>query len=277
LWFDWFEQAVKRRRPMAPDLMETHVERRTTIADRIADMLRADIESGKTPPGAALPSERELVAIHNVNRGTVRRSLGILVTEGLITSQAGSGYCVRANKLLDWYPGTFEHLGLRRDTPEAGSDAWAADVAAQDRTPSQDVDVSIETPPRLVADRLQTPDGDLVVLRRRLRLVDGVPYQIADSYYPRDVAEGTPIMTPGDTTIPGGLMAAAGHPQIRFRDEIGIRMPTHGEVYRLDLPAVTPVGEHVRVGYNRAGRPVRVIVTIVPGDRHRIIYEVSAE
>ncbi len=84
-------------------------------------------------------------------------------------------------------------------------------------------------------------------------------------------------MTPGDTTIPGGLMAAAGHRQVRFRDEIGIRMPTHGEVFRLDLPAGTPVGEHVRVGYNGDGRPVRVIVTIVPGDRHRIIYEVSAE
>jgi GntR family transcriptional regulator len=107
--------------------------------------------------------------------------------------------------------------------------------------------------------------------------VDETPYQIADSYYPRDVAEGTAIMTPGDTTVAGGLMAAAGHAQVHFRDEIIVRMPTHAEVYRLDLPVGTPVAEHVRVGYNREGRPVRVIITIVPGDRHKIVYEVSAE
>ncbi len=250
---------------------------RRTITDRIATEVRADIVSGKAPPGAALPSEREFCDTYAASRGTVRRALAILVNEGLVLSRAGQGYFVRSYLQLDWYPGTFEHLGLRRDTPEAGSDAWAADVAAQSRTPSQDVDVSMISPPEFVATRLGTPAGELVVVRRRLRYVDLIPYQIADSYYPRDVAENTPIMTPGDTTIPGGLMAAAGHPQVRFRDEIGIRMPTHDEVHRLDLPAGTPVGEHVRVGYNRHDRPVRVIVTIVPGDRHRIIYEVSAE
>jgi DNA-binding GntR family transcriptional regulator len=252
------------------------VERRT-ITDRIAADIRADIVSGKTPPGAALPSERELCDLWAASRGTVRRALALLVNEGLVLGRAGRGYFVRSYRQLDWSPGTFEHLGLRRDTPEAGSDAWAADVAAQERTPSQDVDVSMISPPEFVTDRLKTPAGDLVVVRRRLRYVDDIPYQIADSYYPRDVAEDSPIMTPGDTTIPGGLMAAAGHPQVRFRDEISIRMPTHDEVHRLDLPAGTPVGEHVRVGYNRDNRPVRVIVTIVPGDRHRIIYEVSAE
>ena len=39
----------------------------------------------------------------------------------------------------------------------------------------------------------------------------------------------------------------------------------------------TPIAEHVRTGFNRDDRPVRVIITIVPGDRHRIIYEVIAE
>jgi DNA-binding GntR family transcriptional regulator len=243
---------------------------RRTLTDRIADDLRADITSGKAPPGHALPTEQELSNTYQASRGTVRRALALLVNEGLVMSRAGRGYHVRAFAPLDWYPGTFEHQKQRRDTATAGADAWAADVMAQGRVPSQDVDVSIINPPRLVAARLETPDGEMVVVRRRLRYV-------ADSYYPRDVAEGTPIMTPGDVTIPGGLMAAAGHRHTHYRDEIVVRMPTGPEAFRLDLPAGTPVAEHVRTGLNAAGRPVRVIVTVAPGDRHRIIYETSAE
>lgn len=246
-----------------------------TLTNRIADDLRRRILSGDAAPGSPLPSERELGVRYGASRGTVRRGLAVLVNEGLVTSRSGLGYFVRAFATLDWMPGTFEHSKQRRDTPEAGADAWAADVIAQGRIPHQDVDVSIVQPPGVVSTHLGSPD--MVVVRRRLRYVDDVPFQIADSYYPRDVAEGTPIMSPGDTTIPGGLMAAAGHRQTRFRDEIKVRMPLPEESTRLDLPSGTPVAEHIRIGYNTAGRAVRVIITIVPGDRHRIIYEVSAE
>lgn len=109
-----------------------------------------------------------------------------------------------------------------------------------------------------------------------MRLVDGVPYQLADSYYPRDIAEGTPIVEPGDITIPGGLLAAVGHEQVRYRDELRARMPTKDEATRLNLMAGTPITQHLRTGFDKEGRPVRVIQTIVPGDRHVIVYDVSA-
>lgn len=116
-----------------------------------------------------------------------------------------------------------------------------------------------------------------MVVRRRLRFVDDVPFQTADSYYPEDVAAGTAIMQPGDVTVPGGLMANAGHRQVRFADRIMIRMPTHAESTRLSLPSNTPVAEHLRTGYNKDGRPVRVIISILPGDRHVIEYEVDGD
>lgn len=248
-----------------------------TLTAKIADRIRRDIASGKAPPGSALPSEEGLVAQFGASRGTIRRALQVLVNEGLVGSRQGQGYYIRQFERLDWAPGLFEHILHRRDGPEAGADAWAADVVAQDRQPRQDVDVSTARPPDAVAQRLRLdPETDIVVVRKRIRYVDDVPYQIADSYYPHDVAAGSPIMTPGDITVPGGLMAAAGHQQTRFRDEITVRMPTPSEVVRLELATGTPVAEHVRTGYNHADRPVRVIITIVPGDRHRIIYEVVA-
>lgn len=249
-----------------------------TLTSQIADAIRRDISSGKAPPGSALGTEEGLVARFDASRGTIRRALQVLIHEGLVSSRAGRGYYVRQFERLDWAPGRFEHLLHRRDAPDTGADAWASDVIAQGRDPHQEVDVSTARPDPIVADRLHlNPETDIVVVRKRLRYVDDVPYQIADSYYPHDVAAGSPIMTPGDVIVPGGLMAAAGHRQVRYADEIVPRMPTPDETHRLDLPKATPVAEHIRTGFNADGRPVRVIITIVPGDRHRIIMEFTAE
>ena len=43
-------------------------------------------------------------------------------------------------------------------------------------------------------------------------------------------------------------------------------MPTPGEITRLGIPAGTPVAEHIRTGYTAEGKPVRVMISVVPGD-----------
>ena len=43
-------------------------------------------------------------------------------------------------------------------------------------------------------------------------------------------------------------------------------MATPDEVTRLEIPAGTPVAEHIRTGYTADGKPVRVMISIVPGD-----------
>ena len=43
-------------------------------------------------------------------------------------------------------------------------------------------------------------------------------------------------------------------------------MPTHEEIDRLNIPTGTPVAEHIRTGYTAADKPVRVMISIVPGD-----------
>lgn len=244
-----------------------------SVQDQIAADLRRKITTGVLGPGAKLPTERGLMAIYGTARNTVRSALTLLIQEGLVTSRQGHSYSVREYAPLDWWPGTFEHQASRRDTAEAGADAWAADVQAQGHEARQEVDVSIIVPPARVAAELKTPDGELVVVRRRRRFVDGALVQLADSYYPLWVAEGTPIMTPGDVTIPGGLMAAAGQRQARYVDDIISRMATRAEAVLMDLGAVTPMIVHLRVGYNVAGRPVRVIITTAPGDKLRIRME----
>lgn len=258
--------------PCPPEERDPLVTPAQSAQDRIAAQLRAAIRSGEYPDGR-LPTERELCERYGVARNTVRGALDALIREALIVSRRGHGYLIRTYRPLDWRPGTFEHQATRRDTADAGADAWAADVAARGLEPHQEVEVSIvDPPPRFAAD-LHTPPGERVVVRRRQRFVDGELFQLADSYYPLWVAEGTPIMQPGDVTIPGGLMAAAGQPQARYEDAIESRMATHLEIVTMSLDPVTPMIVHTRVGFNVEDVPVRVIETRAPGDRLRILLE----
>jgi GntR family transcriptional regulator len=68
------------------------------------------------------------------------------------------------------------------------------------------------------------------------------------------------------------VLAEMGHVQVRFVDEITTRMPDPPEAQRLDIGLGVPVLAHVRTGYTEQ-RPVRVSITILPGDRHKLRYE----
>jgi hypothetical protein len=44
-------------------------------------------------------------------------------------------------------------------------------------------------------------------------------------------------------------------------------------VQRLDLIPGTPVACHICTGLVADGEPVRVVINVLPGDRHVIVYE----
>lgn len=63
----------------------------------VAEMLRSAIESGKFQPGDLMPSEVALSAEHRVSRTTVRRALGVLEEQKLLTVVPGKGRMVRSS------------------------------------------------------------------------------------------------------------------------------------------------------------------------------------
>lgn len=250
------------------------VEMARPLYEEVADHLREGINDGTYPPGSALPSEPALVTTYGTARGTVRRALQLLAQEGLIVSSQGRGHVVRAWEPLWWTLTSWER---KHEAAGPGLDAWESDVAQQSRKPGQRVSVSIVLPPDTVRERLELPaDQTTVVLRSRIRTVDGQPWQISDSYFPHHIADDTILMTPENTSAPGGLLAAIGHVQVRYRDEIGTRMPTPRERETLQLGTGTPVATHIRTGYNADDQPLRVMLTICPGDRHVLVYEITA-
>jgi DNA-binding GntR family transcriptional regulator len=245
----------------------------------IADQIRERILSGELGEGERLPGEADLMETYEVSRNTVRLALKRLTDEGLVVADQGRGTFVRESpKPFVWDWSTLESRSRHVQAHTTGHDQWATSVIEAGRVPRQDIQVSIVTPPAPIAERLGLdPVTGIAVLRRRVRSVDHEPYLLADSYFPADLVQGTPLMEPRDVSAPGGVLAALGRIQVHYRDEMTARMPTRAEIQTLRLPAATAVIEHTRTGYDAEGKPLRVMVTILPGDRHVVTYDVVAD
>jgi len=156
---------------------------------------------------------------------------------------------------------------LPENTGLVSSDAWEADIETQGHDPTRQ-ELTVETiyPPASIAAKLGLdPNNDRCVVRRRVRYIDNEPAIISDDYFDEQVVRGTERAEHRDTTRED-ILKDAGYEQTYDIDEITTRMPTPSESRRLSLSAGTPVAEHVRTGYTRDDKPVRVMVSIVPGD-----------
>ncbi|MEU2471987.1 GntR family transcriptional regulator [Streptomyces sp. NPDC012842] len=238
---------------------------------QVADALRREIDNGMYPPGSRLPSESELSARFDASRNTVRSGLGLLVSQGLVSSSQGLGYEVTKHEVFELNASRFENLNF----PQNG-DAYSTDVTAAGRRPHQTFKVEILPTPADVSERLKVDPGARAVLRFCHRYVDDVPWSTQATYYPAWLADAAPRLTePGD--IAEGTtryLAAHGTEQVGYFDEISTRMPTPDEARLLEIGAGVPVLLWTRTGYS-AERPVRCTITTFRGDLNRMNYEIG--
>lgn len=235
---------------------------------RVAEELREQIRSGQLAQGARLPTEAELTEQHQSARSVIRQALAMLAAEGLIESAGTRGHFVRGDRRYRYRPQ--QEWRPQPRYPEA--DRWMEDT--KDRNPTQVISVEIASPPADVRERLQLRNGELVAIRRRVRALDGQPWNTNDSYYPLDLVQNSEIMNPTD--VPRGtnqVLTDLGYEQVRCIDEIEIRPCTPEEADRLDLAPGTPVALLRVTGYTEDNRPVRCTLNVLPGTRHVLTYE----
>jgi len=137
--------------------------------------LRRDITDGKLPPHTQLPTEDTLCRSHHVSRGTVRKALDILASEGVIRREQGRGVFVNPPSLtllpftlIDPAP-TLEIRTLRAEVMPAN-----ADLAAR-------LDISINTPVIVIA-QVRTQDGLRVMYEARALPQSLAPDLIHDDF-----------------------------------------------------------------------------------------------
>ncbi|MEU2757320.1 GntR family transcriptional regulator [Streptomyces albidoflavus] len=253
----------------------THVGMKPTPAyQQIADDLRRQIKDGSIPPEAQLPTEAELLKTYGEafgvrSRNTIRQGLALLVHEGLIEARRPKGYFVIQRKRLVYRP----QAEFRQKPPEI--DIFTNLIQEEDgRTPSQDIDVAIVEPTAAIRERLGLAQGELVAARRRVRKLDGVPYNVNDSYVHLPLVQGTDWMHPGDVARgTNTVLAELGHELVYGFHEIYLEMPSPDVVQRLSLGAGVPVALHYSTTFDADLTPVQVTINVVPGDRHVIVLE----
>src|SRR3954447_25431650 len=218
------------------------------VFKQIADGLRAAILRGELEAGSRVPSEQELINRYGVARGTIRDAVDLLRAEGLVRTEHGRGTFVRGRPPVR----RLAHDRFARRHRERGQAAYLAELEAEGRRPEvQVLEVARVKAPDEVAVWLQLAIGADVLIRRRRYLADGEPMELATSYIPWELAEGT-RMTDANTG-PGGIYARLeedGHRLKRFSEEVAARMPTSDEVRSLVLQPGVPVLRLVRVAYD---------------------------
>jgi GntR family transcriptional regulator len=216
-----------------------------------------------------MPTQLEISERYGVARMTARQAMAELVNEGLVTSQQGKGVIVRGRQHMVYRPQS--EFEPRMSTE---MDRFMSALHREGRKPSQTIDVAVVNAPAFVAKRLGVEPGSRVVVRRRVRFIDGEPFNINDTYHRYDLVVNTEIMNPDD--IPRGsnnVLIDFGYREVRAIDEFYIRMPDPEEVRRLVLGPGTPVACHYLTGYTEKNEVTRCDVFVLPGDRHVILYE----
>ncbi|WCN01127.1 GntR family transcriptional regulator [Streptomyces sp. M92] len=130
--------------------------------------------------------------------------------------------------------------------------------------------------PAEVAELLGVAEGDPVVVRRRLILLDEMPNELTDTYYPLAIAQGTALAR--TAKIRGGavtLLAELGHIGVLVREDVTATMPDEEERRTLNTAPDEPVLRLTRVTLDRENRPIQVDRMVMPALRQRLRYEIE--
>ncbi|WP_445277447.1 GntR family transcriptional regulator [Streptomyces sp. DSM 41033] len=219
---------------------------------RIADDLKAAIETGEYGPGDRLPGESALAAQYEVATLTARQALKILRTEGLVETKRGAGA-----RVISFRP--IRRHGIQRLSHQqwgSGKTIWSAD---EERPVTIDVQVDTVAAPAHIAHMLDLSDGEAVCARSRRFVLADRPVMLATSYLPLSLVEGTAIMRVD--TGDGGTyarLAELGYAPAHFREEIRCRLPLAAEAESLGMPLERPVVKACRTAYDANLRAVEV-------------------
>lgn len=157
-------------------------------------------------------------------------------------------------------------------------DAWGKEAASQGRAGTQRILFAGEVAaPTEVATALRLPDGQPVILRQRLVLLDDTPVELASSYWPLDVAAGTALAATGK--VRGGaptLLASLGYEPHGVTENVRTRPASPEELAAL---AMTDVDEWVltlrRAITDESNQPYEVFVSVAPGHIGQLNYSMK--
>jgi GntR family transcriptional regulator len=246
----------------------------------IADDLRGRIESGDLAPGTKLKTEQELREHYGrpgalVSRTTIRDAIKLLVARGMVESRAGQGTYVLGRR--DPF---VSKLTADPATGGVEDEIYRSEVERIGRAPEETRPrVEVQPAPSEIAQLLELNADSQVVSRHQRRSIDGIPYSMQTTYYPmKFVTDNSAVRLLEAKDMEGGVvdyLRSLGLSQVGWRDQFFVRPPDTNERIFFNLADRVQVAmlDVRRTGYDRDGNPIRVTVTVYPGDRNQFEME----
>lgn len=230
---------------------------------QIVQVLREAIRDVNPEPSGGeipFPSEAELCAQFEVNRGTIRHALEMLEREGLIYREKGRGTFLRTRRVV------VDLANLCSTTEDLQARGWEPGTRV----------LAIERlkPATHIQKALHLPEMSWVWLIYRLRLANREPISLQKSYIPFQFA---PNLDQKDLSLSlynilrdhYNLAMASAQQVIR------IRLATPNEAQLLAISAETPVFDFNRTSFDTAGRPIEYLESLWRGDRYDLFVQLK--
>ena len=228
---------------------------------QLKTIILREIEAGRWPPDAQLPSEDELARRFKVSKITVRQALRDLAAEGFIRREQGRGTFVERRRLqqgpreLTSFTGEMRSHGL----------VPASKVLEQSTVPAT----------RDVAIALTIEPGTSVFRLRRLRLADGQPMGIQTAYLPSHLVPGIGETTFGDASLYDVLQTRYGLHPASARETYCVRLIRRDEAELLRVPVRSPAMTAERITLLSDGQPFEFVQSVMRGDRYKIVVDLT--
>jgi GntR family transcriptional regulator len=239
------------------------------VYQRIADDLRKQIDDGELKVGAQIPSRSELKRAYDASDQTVDRAVRVLKAAGYAQGQFGRGVFV-----TDRTP-----LGTLLRTTGAVDSPFAAQFSADGTSLTWEATSLAVAASATVAARLAIEPGDRVMCTQYEYLADRKPVQLATSWEPLAITEGTDVVFPerGPYAKRGvrGRMAAIGVRVVRASEVVGARPATTAEAEALGCSPGQCLTTLERTHVDATDRPVETSDIVVRADRWRLEYVID--
>ena len=259
----------------------------TRMYASIRDQLASEINAGVYPPGALLPSIREIMERWDVSTTTARRVLDELAASGFARKEGTRGHISTGGGQAQQAPPAAEHERSRKAPPPAGipgrltirpAHTIPADGSiSPDATGTPALDVRAERPPAdaALALRVASPMQPVIVRRRLLSATDGTPLELRVSYLPTELAEGTPIAQTQaiPEEWPAALATYLGRQVRRASSHVTARHPSQEEAAALALASDAAVLVREDSHEDQDGMRVDYTRTVWPGDSTRLVID----
>ncbi len=218
----------------------------------IRDDLRTRLDTGEWGPGQRLPSETELAARYGVARMTIRQAVGALASEGVVVRRQGLG--------------TFAADGRPTRTTDLLL-SFTEEMHSQGRdVQTKLINAAIEQPPADAREALQLGESAAAVTVRRVRLVDGCPIVVQNSWLPYAHFAGLDADPLLNGSLYAMLEARYGVRIVRAKQAVTAAAAGEADASALDLKPDEPVLRIARTTYDSSNLVVEYAISAMrPG------------